>query len=265
MIRTFTFSSTKYSAISHDIQHVRGDSLFFELQVFEISVTDQIDQYARQWDVIRDVPVDEILKTPIDLTDIDTIEFALKTLQDDNPTKATLVTGAEVSNNAILFTAVDYGVGGNSTFIQLKDPEDVSKALSIGVANNTIFVNLATDSSGSITSTATSIIDAVNNDVAASALVVSNYGTSTGSAVVSGTAAQQMSGGGGSLPLIAKDLTNGIIVTDAVNGMFVLRLQPADTASLDIFEYVYSIRATFTDGESITPILGKFDLIPGVA
>lgn len=94
---------------------------------------------------------------------------------------ATLTTGTELLDNAILWTATSSGVGGNSIGVYLK-ARGLSKALDVMVSNGVITVQLATDSAGLVTSTAAEVIAAVTADVDVSALVtVTNAGDSDGS------------------------------------------------------------------------------------
>lgn len=99
--------------------------------------------------------------------------------------KATLLTGVVASNNAQTWTAKSYGALGNDVSIHLKDPKANSATLSVIVTGKAIVVNLATNSSGQITSTAAQVATAVAGNTAANALVgVANTGASTGAVAV---------------------------------------------------------------------------------
>lgn len=69
----------------------------------------------------------------------------------------------------VSFTAVTAGTVGNSIEIEFVDPGSNDASLSVSVSGNKITVNLATDSSGNITSTASQIVSAINGDGDASA------------------------------------------------------------------------------------------------
>ena len=98
-----------------------------------------------------------------------------------NGTNASGVTGVGVTNGELTWTAVASGVDGNGITIILQDPKANSAALSINVTANTIVVNLATDGSGVITTTAGDIKTAIEADSSASALVTVAYsGDGTG-------------------------------------------------------------------------------------
>jgi phage tail sheath protein FI len=98
---------------------------------------------------------------------------------------AGLNTGVVGSNNAITWTAITAGRAGNNITVQLKDPKANSQALSVAVSGTVITVNLATDGSGAITSTAALVIAAITASAAASALITAaNTGASTGAGVV---------------------------------------------------------------------------------
>lgn len=59
--------------------------------------------------------------------------------------QAALLVNPAGANNAMDYTAVAYGTGGNSISIEYVDPAAVSAALSVGVVGSAITVNLATD------------------------------------------------------------------------------------------------------------------------
>jgi len=77
----------------------------------------------------------------------------------------------------VTFTAVASGEAGNDIQIVFKDPEAEEAELSISVSGNIITVSLATDEDGNITSTAADIVNAINTDTEASALVTASVGT----------------------------------------------------------------------------------------
>jgi hypothetical protein len=107
--------------------------------------------------------------------------------------QATAATGVEGSDNAITWTAVEYGTDGNAITVALVDP-GATAALSVSVTGTAITVNLAY--SGAITSTATEVMAAIEASAAASALVtVADTGESEGSGVVAAVTATNLSAG----------------------------------------------------------------------
>ncbi|MDY6852433.1 MAG: hypothetical protein SV487_10235, partial [Thermodesulfobacteriota bacterium] len=75
------------------------------------------------------------------------------------------------NHNAALFKAMATGTAGNAVQIRYVDPGAAAQPLAVAVAGNQITVSLETDGAGNIISTAQEVIDAVNTDVAAGALV----------------------------------------------------------------------------------------------
>jgi phage tail sheath protein FI len=117
---------------------------------------------------------------------------------------ATLATGVEADNNALTWTAVTAGLGGNDILVYLKDPGAASQTLAVSISGTVITVSLATDVASAITSTATEVDAAIVASTAASALVtVADTGTSTGAGVVVTTVKQLPLSGGldAALPL----------------------------------------------------------------
>lgn len=101
---------------------------------------------------------------------------------------ATLITGRVSANTAIEYTADAAGIAGNLITINLVDPGSNSATLSVAVSGSAITVNLATDVSGVVTSTAAEVIAAVNGDATAGALVTAANATgSSGAGVVKPT------------------------------------------------------------------------------
>lgn len=110
--------------------------------------------------------------------------------------RATYASGAEGSDNAITWTAAQFGTSGNSITVALIDPSANSAALSVSVVDSGIVVNLATSGVGAITSTAAQVMAAIQANTAASALVtVANTGASDGSGVVAAVAQTNLTGG----------------------------------------------------------------------
>lgn len=117
--------------------------------------------------------------------------------------RATLSRNPAGDDNALTFTAVKYGAFGNSITIAYLDPGAASQSLSVSVAGTAISVNLATDGSSVITSTAAQIKTAIEASSAAAALVTCTINTGDsgsaddGSGVVTALAAAAMTGGAG--------------------------------------------------------------------
>jgi len=108
---------------------------------------------------------------------------------------ASLQTGVEGSNNAILFTALEAGSAGEEVSIALIDPSGNNQALAVSIDGNAIKISLATSAEGAITSTAAQVISAVNEHLVAKELVhAANYGTSTGAAAVAAVAEAALDG-----------------------------------------------------------------------
>lgn len=85
--------------------------------------------------------------------------------------KATMTTESLVANSNLAYTAKLEGALGNSISVRYVDPAGNNKSLSVTVSSYAITVNLATDSGGLITSTATQIKSAIQAKAEANALV----------------------------------------------------------------------------------------------
>jgi uncharacterized protein len=134
--------------------------------------------------------------------------------------KATLSTGTVSSNNALTFTSKLSGSVGNQIAIQFKDPKANSAALSVAVSGKSVTVSLATDATGTITSTAANVIAAIVASTDASALVsVANTGTSTGAGAVAALSSTKLSGGvTEAFPLNTPTLISGSVAEAAKLG-----------------------------------------------
>lgn len=110
---------------------------------------------------------------------------------------ATLQTGVEASNSALLFTSKLAGSLGNAISIAFVKPSANNAALSIAVSDRAITVNLATGADGSVSTTASSLATSLAANVDASALVEvdSNVGTSTGAGALSAMRRVYLAGG----------------------------------------------------------------------
>jgi len=103
-------------------------------------------------------------------------------------------TGVEGNDNAIAWTAINPGSGGNAVVVDIV-VQGNNTSLSIETSGNKVTINSATDGGGSATTTAAQAISAAASDTAASKLVSgTNKGTSDGSGVVADETAQ-ISGG----------------------------------------------------------------------
>lgn len=110
---------------------------------------------------------------------------------------ATLQTGVEASNSAILFTSKLAGALGNSISIAFVKPAANNAPLSITVADRAITVNLATGATGDVSTTASSLATSLAANVDASALVEvdATVGASTGAGVLSAMRRAYLAGG----------------------------------------------------------------------
>ncbi|HET6549539.1 MAG TPA: hypothetical protein VFG79_13830, partial [Solirubrobacter sp.] len=96
---------------------------------------------------------------------------------------------------AVVLTSNAWGQdGGNDIRVRLANPNANDEPLFVGVNGSMIRVYLATDASGAITSTAADVVDAINGNAAASALVTATkFRDSDGNGVVvPGSATSQL-------------------------------------------------------------------------
>ena len=108
--------------------------------------------------------------------------------------KATLTTDMTNANADVTLTAVGYGNDGNLISVTYIDPSANSQALTVLVDDKAIKVRLATNSSGTITSTAAQVVAAINAHSLAGALVVATY-EGTGAGVVEAKTIAYLAGG----------------------------------------------------------------------
>ena len=107
------------------------------------------------------------------------------------------------NENGLTFTAVAYGTDGNLITVQYDDPGANDATLAVRVSGNTIVVSLATDGSGTITSTAAEVLAAINAEAKAAELVTPTIyaadggGVDDGSGVVTAMARTALEGGAG--------------------------------------------------------------------
>jgi hypothetical protein len=79
---------------------------------------------------------------------------------------------ASSSSSRVVITSQAWGYqGGNGIVVEAVDPQASSQPLGVSVSGNTVTIHLATDAGGSLTSTAAQVIDAINADPAASAII----------------------------------------------------------------------------------------------
>lgn len=109
---------------------------------------------------------------------------------------ATLTTNLEGDNNDLVFTSKAKNESANAISIKYTDPYALNQALSVSVTGNAINVNLATNSSGAITTTAAQIKAAIEASSPASALITVAHATGNdGSGIVTAMAQTNLSGG----------------------------------------------------------------------
>jgi len=110
---------------------------------------------------------------------------------------ATAVFDGPLTNDDFNLTAVDDGEEGNDIVFELRVAGE-DTPLSVVVEGETIIVNSATDGAGAATSTIEEVINAINGDTEASALVTAaDEGASTGADVAFEIAPTNLSGGTG--------------------------------------------------------------------
>lgn len=112
---------------------------------------------------------------------------------------ASMTTDLGVANTDVKFTAKAPWLGqrGEDLTVEYRDPAGASKSLSIVVEGTAIIVNLATDTSSAITSTADLIKTALAAHAVANAMVsAADAGSDDGSGVVTAMTAARLSGAG---------------------------------------------------------------------
>lgn len=86
-------------------------------------------------------------------------------------TSAALTIGTAILNDGLNLTAVKTGTEGNAISVEVLAPTAASSELAVTVTNNKISIQLASDESGALTTTATELASALMADPAAKALV----------------------------------------------------------------------------------------------
>lgn len=86
-------------------------------------------------------------------------------------TSAALTIGTAILNDGLKLTAVKTGTEGNAISVEVLAPTAASSEIAVTVTNNKISIQLASDESGALTTTATELASALMADPAAKALV----------------------------------------------------------------------------------------------
>ena len=109
---------------------------------------------------------------------------------------AKLTTNLTGTNNDLIYTSKHANEDANDITVSYVDPGQASQSLNISVTDTDITVNLGTDGSGDISSTANDIITAIEADEDASTLVsVSLTDGSDGTGIVTATSIMSLTGG----------------------------------------------------------------------
>ena len=109
--------------------------------------------------------------------------------------KASLSTTGGNENSNIKFEAVGSGTDGNSIKVAMINAGN-SKSLEVTVVNNEVRIQLATNSGGTITSTAAEVIAAVNGALAVKGILTAAVvGAQTGEGVVAALSATELANG----------------------------------------------------------------------
>ena len=106
-----------------------------------------------------------------------------------------MLTTSQGANSDLTFFARTTGTGGNLITVSYVDPASNSAALGVAVVGSAITVNLATDASGDVTSTAKQVRDAMLASAPASKLVWAQLAQgSDGSGALAAMAATNLAG-----------------------------------------------------------------------
>ncbi|TXZ74380.1 phage tail protein [Vibrio mimicus] len=109
-------------------------------------------------------------------------------------TSAALTIGTAILNDGLKLTAVKTGTEGNAISVEVLAPTAASSELAVTVTNNKISIQLASDESGALTTTATELASALMADLAAKALVTA-VALGDGSGDVAPVSRSYLSGG----------------------------------------------------------------------
>lgn len=179
---------------------------------------------------------------------------------------AAFTLGTVANNNALTYTSVTPGAVGNNISIKHRNPGTPSAALQVSVATSTmgsvITVSLATDEAGAVTSTATSIKDAITASAAAILVTASNADASTGVGVAVASSARYLEGGADeAFPLNVPVLIAGSRLEAAPLGT-----SGTLPAAIDaIFDQAGSMVVVIRIEEAETPEETKSNIIGGVS
>ena len=96
------------------------------------------------------------------------------------------VSGATAQSQAVVLTSRAWGhEGGNDITAEFRNPGIPNSPLSVTVSGKDIVVNLGTDASGALSSTASQVVSTINSDLSARSLVVAvTYRGNTGAGIV---------------------------------------------------------------------------------
>lgn len=182
---------------------------------------------------------------------------------------AALNTGVVASNNALTWTSKLVGALGNQIQIKLVNPGVASAALSVvaDLVNKYIQVNLATDVSKAITTTAAQIIAAITADANANQLVtVANTSTSTGAAAVAAVPRTALAGGiDEAFPLNTPTLIAGSRTEAAKLGLTGTLPDAIDSILDQAGAAIVVVRVAVgaTDADTLANVIGGVDAVTG--
>lgn len=186
---------------------------------------------------------------------------ALSVVVSGTAVAASLTTSLTGTNNDLVFTAKDTSLDGNNITVRYVDPADNSQALLVKVDGQAITVYLATNSGGTITSTAAHVKAAIDAHPLASALVsVANAASNDGTGVVTALSATNLAGAA----VAGRDIT----VNSATNGSAVAtstsaQVKAAIEASAAASALVTVAHATGNDGTGTVAALAYTALTGG--
>lgn len=178
-------------------------------------------------------------------------------------TAATLSTSMTGTNNDVTLTAQTAGADGNSITLALVDPSGNDQELSVTVTGTDIVVSLATDSGGTITTTAAQLISAIEGDADAAALVsIANKGADNGTGVVTALTETALAGG---LDWTLKDTI--VASTDLADSDKEGLIQSLTlVADKEVMEGANSFLLSITTGATATAdnkdLLAHYDILP---
>ncbi|HEX6026317.1 MAG TPA: M14 family zinc carboxypeptidase [Solirubrobacter sp.] len=97
-----------------------------------------------------------------------------------------LVSAQQAQSGAVVLTANEWGhTGGDEVTAEFKNPGTANSPLSVAVTGKDLVVNLATDSTGALASTAAQVVEAINASAGATALLsATTFRGNTGAGIV---------------------------------------------------------------------------------